>query len=77
MDSKTKITLVKDNNWNISTYKSLLLSVIQNFKLNLATEAFDDREQMQNYYSSIDNCLQILHLLVTGNENDFGDLLMF
>ena len=32
---------------------------------------------MQNYYSSIDNCLQILHLLVTGNENDFGDLLMF
>lgn len=78
MDSKTKITLVKDNNWNISTYKSLLLSVIQKFfKLNLATEAFDDREQMQNYYSSIDNCLQILHLLVTGNENDFGDLLMF
>ena len=78
MDSKLKIALVKENNWDISTYKSLLLSVIQKFfQLNLASEMAKDREQMQNYYSSIDNCLQLLHLLVTGNENDFGDLLMF
>ncbi|RCK65074.1 Protein dopey [Candida viswanathii] len=77
MDNKKKIDLVHENNWDISTYKSLLLSVIEKFfELSLVQEVLDDKIQLQNYYSCMDNCLGILELLVTGNENNFGDLLM-
>lgn len=77
MDNQKKVDLVHENNWDISTYKSLLLSVIGKFfELSLTQDILDDKIQLQNYYACMDNSLSLLELLITGNENNFGDLLM-
>lgn len=77
MDNKKKIDLVHENHWDISTYKSLLLSVIEKFfELSLIQDILDDKTQLQNYYSCMDNCLVLLELLVTGSESNFGEILM-
>ncbi|KAK6457945.1 Dopey, N-terminal-domain-containing protein [Scheffersomyces xylosifermentans] len=73
-DSNAKLSLIKSNNWDISTYKSLLFSVTDRFlKLALDKSILDDEDVLNHYYSCINNSLKLLNILVTGNESFFGD----
>ncbi|ABN66761.2 predicted protein [Scheffersomyces stipitis CBS 6054] len=74
LDNSAKLSLVKSNNWDISTYKSLLLSVIDKFmKLQLNKSILSDRKALRSYYDCITNLLKLLTQLITGNESNFAD----
>ncbi|EGW32135.1 uncharacterized protein SPAPADRAFT_152629 [Spathaspora passalidarum NRRL Y-27907] len=75
MDNSNKLNLLRSNEWDISTYKSLFLSIIEKFfHLKLTDEVLNDEYSLDNYYSSMEHCLKILTLLVTGNEKSFNEL---
>lgn len=73
-DSKLKINLFKDNEWNVSTYKSLLLMIIEKFlNLLLVANAFDSSTRdFVSYGNAVDRCLRLYKYLLSGNEADFS-----
>jgi hypothetical protein len=72
MDSSIKLNLIKSNNWNISTYKSLMFSVIDKFfQLRLSTNLLESGSDMDDYYDCVDSSLKLLTLLFTGSETNF------
>lgn len=74
MDSTEKLQLIKANDWDISTYKSLVLHVSEKFiKLNLTKEVLDDEVTLRYFYDSIATSLNLLSTLTTGNEAQFSD----
>lgn len=78
MDSTNKLHAITANSWDVSTYKSLLLNVIEKF---LSLKLSDDILRNENdkycnqfkgrYYQTISGCLKLYCLLITGNEVDF------
>ncbi|RLV95166.1 Protein dopey [Spathaspora sp. JA1] len=75
MDTSNKLNLLRSNDWDISTYKSLVMCVIEKFfHLQVTKEVIEDGYSVENYYTSIDHCLKIVMLLVTGNEKNFSEL---
>ncbi|ODV82255.1 uncharacterized protein CANTADRAFT_4274 [Suhomyces tanzawaensis NRRL Y-17324] len=72
MDSGTKLNLIKSNNWDISTYKSLVCSVISKFfHLRITQALVADQSFLEEYLDCISNCLELLKFLLTGNEQEF------
>lgn len=72
-DSKLKIQLFGDNNWDISTYKSLLLKIVEKFlSLLLRVNTFEDStSDMVSYGNAVDRCLRLYKYLLSGSESDF------
>lgn len=72
-DSKLKIDLFSENEWSISTYKSLILRIIEKFlSLQLAEDSFDTATQeIVHYANATDRCLRLYKHLLSGNETDF------
>lgn len=74
MDNSAKLKIIKSNNWDISTYKSLMFYVIEKFfSLKLNKDIRNDPATVSNYYKNINTSLQLLSNLVTGNEPDFAN----
>lgn len=74
MDNNSKLNIIKSNNWDISTYKSLIFSIIRKtLKLKLSAELQADSSGLASYYNVITSTLQLFSVLVTGNEADFID----
>lgn len=72
MDNTEKLKVIKSNNWDISTYKSLMLLVIDKFlNLKLSTDIRNDPIAASQYHDCINICLKLLATLITGNEPDF------
>lgn len=72
MVSSTNLKLIKGNNWDISTYKSLCSSVIfRFFQLKLNKELLEDESALDEHFNCVNNALKLLTFLVTGNEPDF------
>ncbi|KAK6197414.1 Dopey, N-terminal-domain-containing protein [Scheffersomyces amazonensis] len=73
MDNSSKLNLIKQNDWDISTYKSLMLSVIERFfQLKLDSTLLNDVKALDSYSNSIQISLQLLDLLITGGETVFA-----
>lgn len=74
MDNRFKLKIIKTNEWDISTYKSLLFYIIEKFlSLNISDELLDDDHILKDYYNCVNNCLELFLILITGNEIDFND----
>lgn len=72
MNNSVKLSIIKSNDWDISTYKSLIFYVIEKFfSLRLGEDIRNDPSTVRNYYKSINTSLKLLSHLVTGNELDF------
>ncbi|KAG7662555.1 uncharacterized protein J8A68_003929 [[Candida] subhashii] len=75
MDNNQKLLLIKGNDWNISTYKSLIMNVIEKFlSLELSATILNDKTVLHQYWNSVTHVLKIIRLLVTGNEPEFNQL---
>lgn len=74
MDNSFKLKIIKTNEWDISTYKSLIFYIIEKFlSLKLSDEFLNDTNILKDYYNSVNNSLELFSLLITGNEIDFND----
>ncbi|CUM66313.1 uncharacterized protein PRCAT00003975001 [Priceomyces carsonii] len=72
IDDEAKVKLVHSNEWDISTYKSLVLNVIERYlNLKLSKEFLHDEECLGEYYDSVNSSLELFSILITGNEADF------
>lgn len=64
--------LVKTNEWDISNYKSLHLSVLHKFLgLELSSEILESRQLLDDYSKCVSSCLKLFSDLVMGSEADF------
>lgn len=73
IDSTDKIQLIKINDWDISTYKSLMLYITERFiKLRLSKEVLEDVKVLGHFYDAIAVSLELLSILITGNESYFS-----
>lgn len=73
-ESTAKFDLIKSNGWDISTYKSLVICVVQKFlSLKLGFDILKDRSALANFLSCINTSLELLSLLIIGSETDFED----
>lgn len=73
MDNSAKLKIIKSNDWDISTYKSLIFYVIEKFfSLKLSKDIRNDAATVSSYFKNINISLQLLSNLVTGNEPDFA-----
>lgn len=70
IDTDLEMKTITANNWNISTYKSLVLTVIQRF-LSIKPPTNLDNENFQLYCSCVQLCLSLIKLLVDGSEKNF------
>ncbi|CAK7909265.1 protein dopey [[Candida] anglica] len=76
MDNTNKLKVVNSNSWDISSYKSLLIHIIKKFlklKVDKSILDHDTSDSLNNYYKCITKSLEILSMLVSGNEIDFPD----
>lgn len=74
MDSEEKLNLIKSNDWNIATYKSLVFHMIEKFfKLKLTKAVVEDESSLDYLFNIISTSLDLLSILITGNESDFAD----
>lgn len=74
MDNSVKLKIIKSNEWDISTYKSLIFYIIEKFlSLKVDDSVLQDNFVLQDYCNSVDHCLQIFSILVSGNEGDFSE----
>lgn len=74
MDNSAKLKIIRANEWDISTYKSLIFYTIEKFlSLKISEDLLSNDSALQDYYSCIDNCLELFNTLITGNEQDFND----
>ncbi|EGV61924.1 hypothetical protein PSN45_000617 [Yamadazyma tenuis] len=73
MDNSTKLEISKSNEWDISTYKSLIFFVIEKFlSLRLSEDVLNEGGCiLKDYYNCVDYCLELLTTLISGNEPDF------
>lgn len=69
-ESAEKILLIKSNNWDISTYKSLILAILHKF-LNLKPAAGLPKETLKDFVDCCTAALDLFSLLVVGSEVDF------
>lgn len=73
IDSTDKIQLIKLNDWDISTYKSLILYITERcIQLKLSKEVLEDVKVLGHFYDCISVSLELLPLLITGNESYFS-----
>lgn len=71
-ESSEKFELIKSNGWDISTYKSLVLAIVEKFlKLKLSSEALKQKDLLSNFLYCTKSALDLLSILITGSETDF------
>lgn len=74
MDNSSKIKTIKDNQWDISTYKSLIFYIIEKFlALKLHPDMLLEESLLKDYYNCVENCLELYTVLVNGYETEFND----
>lgn len=74
MDSEEKLNLIKSNDWDIATYKSLVFHMIEKFfRLKLDKAVRKDQSSLTYFFNIISTSLELLAILITGNEPDFAD----
>lgn len=73
IDNNDKIHIIRENQWEISSYKSLLLRIVE--KLITTTVDTSSPAVMNSFRDTITTSLKLLSRLVTGNEPDFSDKL--
>lgn len=72
IDSASKIGVLESNGWDVSSYKSLLLLMMNKFfKLSILNDQLYDDELSIQWHDSICVAIDIVQELVTGNEPDF------
>lgn len=73
MDNSTKLEIIRSNEWDISTYKSLISYVIEKFlDLKLLESILKNHDDvLEDYYNCVTNCLELFSALTNGNEPDF------
>lgn len=72
MDSANKLNVISNNSWDISTYKTLMVNIIEKFLgLKISDELLQNSNLMMKYYQSVTECLKLYSLLVSGIESDF------
>lgn len=71
-ESTSKFDLIKNNNWDISNYKSLVLCVIKKFcGLKLSADLLESKSGLTSFLRCINNALEIYSILISGSESDF------
>lgn len=71
-ESTEKFELITSNQWDISNYKSLVVSIIEKFlNLSLSADLLNDRDSLKSYLDCITFALDLHLLLITGTESDF------
>lgn len=74
MDNSQKLKIIKANEWDISTYKSLMFYVLEKFlSLRLEDDIFKNAAMLENYYQCTTNSLKLFNILLSGNEVDFDE----
>lgn len=74
MDNSAKLKIIRANEWDISTYKSLIFYIIEKFlSLKISEDLLTNDSALKDYYGCVDNCLELFNTLITGNEQDFND----
>ncbi|KAK6459880.1 Dopey, N-terminal-domain-containing protein [Scheffersomyces coipomensis] len=72
MDNSSKLNLIQQNDWEISTYKTLILSIIEKFfELKLDPGLLEDESALEVYYNCVETGLKLMELLITGSESFF------
>lgn len=75
IDSDAEIAIVKDNAWNVSSYKSLIFALIIRFLSTIETLSTEGDIQTINSVSRcIKKCLELLDILIDGSESELSDL---
>lgn len=71
-ESSEKFELIKNNQWDISNYKSLVVCIAQKFfSLKLADDLLKDKESLASFLSCTTSALDLYSILITGSETDF------
>lgn len=74
MDSAEKIQLIRNNEWDISTYKTLILSITETYiKVQVSDDVSRDEATLNQFYESITTALELILILTSGNEPHFSD----
>lgn len=64
--------VIQKNKWEVSTYKKLTLNLLDKFfRLKLSGDFQQNKKDVLSYFASIDDCLDLYVLLLSGNEADF------
>ncbi|CCE73231.1 Piso0_000260 [Millerozyma farinosa CBS 7064] len=74
IDNGDKLDAIIANGWDISSYKSLLICVVDKYlSLKLAPGVLGDKELLLQNYCCISSCLDLTKIIFTGNEVDFPE----
>lgn len=73
IDSSSKIGILESNGWNVSSYKSLMLALMEKFfDLKVPDSLLKDNFMCEEWYHSVCASIDVLNSLITGNESDFS-----
>jgi cellulose synthase/poly-beta-1,6-N-acetylglucosamine synthase-like glycosyltransferase len=73
IDSSSKIGILESNGWNVSSYKSLMLALVEKFfDLKVPDSLLKDDFMSEEWYHSVCASIDVLNSLITGNEPDFS-----
>lgn len=74
-ESTVKFDIIKNNQWDISNYKSLVVCVVRDFcSLKLSDEFLQNSDSLASFLQCITNALEIYCFLVNGSDADFENL---
>ncbi|OWB85077.1 hypothetical protein B5S33_g3734 [[Candida] boidinii] len=74
-DSDAEIAIVKDNAWNVSSYKSLIFAIIRRFLSKIEKLSSErDIQTINSVSRCMKKCLKLLDILIDGSELELSDL---
>ncbi|TID30815.1 hypothetical protein CANINC_000731 [Pichia inconspicua] len=75
IDNDKQISFIKERNWDISTYKSFLINILNRFMEIEISEKLSKHDSVyENYLKSVRLSLQLMNLLIDGTELNFNEI---
>lgn len=73
-EGNDKLVLFTENEWAISSYKLLVIAIVQKFlKLELSSEVLHQPAIVSDYLLCVDPCIKLMEVLIVGSESEFSN----